>query len=105
MVTIIQQGDEYALPFKIKKDDNVITPSDITDLRIQIADNLKSYLNNEITYNTETQEWNYPLTQEETVVLDGATVPLQIGIKQSGNIYYSQTISAVVGKSIIKEEW
>lgn len=102
---IIQQGDQYSIQFQIKQNDVVLTPSNVTDVRIQIDKTLKSYVNNQITFDTPSNKWIYPLTEKESVALDGATVPLQIGIKQSGSIYYSPTMSVVVGKSIIKKEW
>lgn len=48
---IIQQGDQYSIGFSVTDNDNIVTPSTVDDVRIQIGDSLKSYRDNELVFN------------------------------------------------------
>jgi len=102
---IIQQGDQYMLLFKIKKDGVYITPSNVQDVRIQIGAVLKTYSKSELTFDTVSSEWRYPLTQKETIAIEDNYADIQIGVKETNQISYSPTIQAYIGKSIINKEW
>lgn len=101
---IIMQGDEFFLPIKIKIDGENIDLNKINTIQFMIGDLVKYYKNDnsgEITYNQETNEFYFPLSQEETFNMSGSQ-EAQIRIKyESGeiqganigviNILYSKT--------------
>lgn len=102
---MIQQGNQYPLPIKIITNNQPITPDDIDDVRIQIGSYLKSYADGEITFNDETNEWLFPLTEHMTQSFGNLRAPVQVGIKIGENLIYSITQNIDIGKSIIKQEW
>lgn len=102
---IIQKGEQYIIPIKIKQGSQVVTPADVTDVRIQVGEYLKEYSKDEISFNIDTQEWEFPLTQEMTVSSYELTVPVQVGIKDNNNIFYSATDMIFLGESAIKKVW
>jgi len=55
-MTQVVKGDAYILPIKIMQGTSPLTPSDVTDVRIQVGDILKTYSKNEITFDTTTNE-------------------------------------------------
>jgi len=101
----IVQGDEYILPVKIKQGTSTLTPTDVSDVRIQVGDTLKTYSKNELTFNTTTNEWLYQLTQEQTLAFNDARVLVQVGVKTTNDIVYSTSQAIYVDDNIIKKEW
>ena len=55
-MTQIVKGDEYIIPIKIIKGSSPLTPADVSDVRIQVGDLLKTYSKNELTFNTDVNE-------------------------------------------------
>lgn len=103
-MAIIKCGDQYLLPFKIEQGSVVVTPENSTDVRIKIGDYLKSYSASEISFNSTTNCWEYPLTEEMTRSLTGR-VPCQLGVKIGDNYVYSEDIPIDFINSIITESW
>lgn len=62
----IFQGDQYAIPFTVKRDDIVQTDNDVEKLEIIFAGIRKTYPG-ELVY--KEGEWFFPLMQEESLEL------------------------------------
>ena len=109
--TIIQQGDQYYLPVKIKHGTTVITDSNSDDVKIKIGDvTLKAsdgaLAYGEYTYGGETENaWLFPLSQIDTINWNAGAVPMQVQIKIGANIMGSATENVTVGFSTIEEAW
>lgn len=102
---IIQQGDEYALPIVIKMNDASVSPSDIDDLRIQVGEYLKSYVDGELTYDDELEQWLFPMTEEMTRTFTDELTLVQVAVK-IGNRKINSVVKKInVYKSIIKKGW
>lgn len=104
-MTQVVKGDAYILPIKIMQGTSPLTPSDVTDVRIQVGDILKTYSKNEITFDTTTNEWNYPLTQKQTYEFSDNFTKVQVGVKIGTDIKYSFTQSININENIIQKEW
>jgi len=65
---------------------------------------LKSYATNTITYNSTKKVWEYPLTEEFSRRLTNET-PVQIGVKQGTDVFYSNVQLVAFCDSIITEDW
>lgn len=102
---IIQQGDQYNIPVKIKYQNTYLTPTNVDDIRIKVGNRLLNYVNGDITFNSSTNEWNYPLSHEQSVVMNGCLTYIQVGFKKGNEEIYSPTETVYVGQSIIKEDW
>lgn len=102
---MIQQGNQYPLPIKIISNNQPITPTDVDDVRIQVGDYLYSYQDGGLTFNIETNEWIFPLTEQMTQSFTNLRTPVQVGIKKNDRFIYSAIQNVDVGKSIIKETW
>lgn len=100
----IQQGDQYAIPVKIKSGDMTITPEDCTDVRIKISDSMLSYKDEEVTFNPIDQTWCFPLTEELSFGLNHL-VNIQVGVKFGDDYLYSPVQTIEIGTSIIKDAW
>ena len=108
MIKPIQQGDQFYLPIVIKQDGVVITTENADDVKIKVGSVLKKYSEGQLTYgqyDTDKYAWLYPLTQEQTLSWNGATVSIQAQIKQGTNVFGSDTESVPIDYSIIQEEW
>lgn len=99
-----QQGDQYLIPFTIKQGRTLITPDNCDDVRIKINEILLSYMDGGVTYNTVSKAWCFQLTEEMSRSMDEET-PIQVGIKQGNQIYYSTVQIAEFAESIITEDW
>ena len=104
-MTQIVQGDQYIIPIKIIKGSSPLTPADVSDVRIQVGNLLKTYSKNEITFNTDTNEWQYSLSQEQTFDFEGEFVKVQVGVKVENDIVYSIAKSININDNIIVKEW
>lgn len=69
----IMQGDNYAIPFTIKYEDEgeqYITPSIVDRVEFTIGSLTKTYPE-EITYDSSAEKWLFPITQNEAFNLEG----------------------------------
>lgn len=104
-MTSIVKGDKYILPIKILQGTTPLTPTDVTDVRIQIGNVLKTYSKSELTFDTVNNEWQFPLTQEQTFAFADTMEKLQVGVKIGQDITYSTTHTINVNDNIIIKEW
>lgn len=79
-MTQIMQGDALRIPFTIKADDTVLTPSLVTDIEIILGPFDKLYSTDEIYYSAE-YGWIFPLTQEDTMYLDKYILNCEVRVK------------------------
>lgn len=100
----IQQGDQYAIPIKIKCGNDIITPENCTDVRVKIDKLLLDYSSGGITFNETDNTWCFPLTEELSFDY-GYTIHIQIAVKFDGDFVYSPVQQIDVGNSIIRELW
>ncbi len=101
---MIHQGDQYAIPVKIKIGNEIITPDNCTDVRIKINDKLLEYRSGSLLYNDIEKVWQFPLTEKVSFAY-GNTARIQIGVKFDDDFIYSTVKKIEVGSSIIKEFW
>jgi len=101
----IQQGDQYIIPFKIKNAKGPVTPDKVDDIRIKVGDITKSLSGETLSYNTETESWDFPLTQAQTRAIKSGMVSYQVGVKVGEEIVYSRVGDIQINDSIIQEAW
>lgn len=102
----IQQGDQYAIPIRIKAGDTVVTPDNCTDVRVKIGCKLINYDggHGELRYDPAETVWSFPLTEELSSHY-AHLEPVQIGVKFNDDYIYSPVQNITIGNSIIKEPW
>ena len=100
----IHQGDQYAIPVKIKLGKTVVTPENCSDVRVKINDKLLEYSSGGLRYSESEQVWQFPLTEDISFSY-GNSVMIQIGVKLDEEFLYSSVQRIEVGTSIIKELW
>lgn len=87
MATIrMMQGDSYAVfvDLKMKESGEPITPSMVSDVEIQVGDNLrKTHSAGEVLYDETQSQWYFIPSQEETFALDPESYEVQARIKFS----------------------
>lgn len=104
-VTVIQQGDQYALRFIVKDGDAEITDQNCDEMRIKVASILFS--GDDIAYSDG--YWSCFIDQEATLALDGF-IPVQAqwrSTTEDGQTYIKTTeVSTIqVNTSIITGVW
>lgn len=104
----IMQGDEYGIGFTIEQDNNG-TPLDVTSVDIIqfTVDTLVKYYredgSGQVDYNSETNTFQFPLSQEETFGFSG-DIECQIRIKfKNGKIVGKQIGSLELQYSLTEE--
>ena len=107
----MQQGDAFAFPLTIAAaDGTIITPDNSTDVKVLIKGlTTKSFSAETLIPETDggayTGRWLYPLSQADTLALEGS-VPVQAQVKfADGVILGTQIMFAPVLESIILTEW
>ena len=95
------QGDKYALEVKVTNDGTLITNENCTGIRIRLGDVEQTYPDGGITYSTESECWQFPLTQEQTYAMSREEFQIRV-ILPNGDIINSDVQRVFVGDSIIK---
>lgn len=66
----VMKGDQYAIRIVLTigegEEEHNLTPEEIEDLEIILGKKSKTYLNGEVTFDDEHEEWLYNFTQEES---------------------------------------
>jgi len=101
----IQQGDQYAIPFSIKQGNTVITPQNCDNVKISFCGKTKDYVRGELTFNTTTNVWEYPLTEAQTKNKNLYLSNYQVAIKIGTDIIYSEVSGLSIAMSEITEDW
>lgn len=84
MVYFITQGDKYFITFSIVDDDNnPVPPSELEDVAITIGKITKTLSDGQITYDDEKGEYQFPLTQQESLLMDVKPLGVQVRVKNS----------------------
>jgi len=68
----IYQGDQYAIPIKVKRNSVVQTPTEIQKLEVVLAGMRKEYPG-EIEWHAGSSQFLYPLNQDESFALEADT--------------------------------
>lgn len=66
---VIYQGDQYSIPFVIKRKGEKVTPDTVSDVVIAIGDIVRAYSEGTLTYSTADEVWLFPIYREETLKL------------------------------------
>lgn len=101
MATIIQ-GEQYAVEFVLTNGDESITPSNADDVKIKMGSIEKSYTEGSLTYDTESECWLFPVTQEQTLAFSNASVPVQAQYKKGSMVISTEKQNIRVDPSIIR---
>ena len=100
------QGDQYQMPLTIKMGETDITPDNCAGVKVSVGGTVKEYPG-AITYDAESGEWLYPLTQAQTLGMHGLAV-VQIQVNMGGDfpeIITSEATCEPIGETIIQEAW
>ena len=76
----IMQGDGYSIPVSIKNGTSALADTDVLDVEISIGRISKCFSYDEIHYDSSSETWYMPVTQEETLSLCGP-MPMQVRVK------------------------
>lgn len=101
----MMQGDSYGLSIEIKKSDGTaVTPEDVSDVEVVIGHLIKTHKRNQISFDTDSSMWVFPLTQEETFALPAMRVKGQVRIAwASGGVEGASLGFVNVSESYSKE--
>lgn len=81
----MMQGDSYGLSIEIlKADGSAVTLKDVSDVEITIGHLRKTYKNGEVTFDSDSGKWVFPLTQEETFKFPVMRVKGQVRVAWAG---------------------
>lgn len=103
----MQQGDQYSIRVCIKKEGVALAPADIVGLKIKVGNIEDSYPAGNISYDSESGKWLFPVTQEQTIALEGVQLA-QVQVNFGGNpaqIVGSKVQSAYIDSSVIRSIW
>lgn len=103
-MAIIYQGDQYALPIKIKQGDTVISDEMVEKLRIGVDQFVDKYPDGGITY--DNGYWLFPLTEEMTYQLLGGEGEIQAQVLFPNDVIISSVVyNGSIGQSLLRGVW
>lgn len=103
----MQQGDQYSIRITIRKEETALAPEDVEGVKVKIGNIEHRYPDGSLTYDTTTEAWLFPVTQEQTLSLLG-TQPAQVQVNLGGTppqIIGSSVQSATINGSVIRSVW
>lgn len=102
---VIHKGEQFAIPFEVKLNDDVVTPDDIDGLRIKVSDCLEEWPNGVLEFDEEDNVWLYWLQESKTLNMFAGKRPAQVSIKIGDSILKTDVFDIDVKNSIIMEPW
>lgn len=102
---IIHKGEQFSLPFFITKDDDVISDNNVDGVRIKIADTLCEWPNGDLIYDSESQNWLFPLSEDQTLKWSSGMQMAQVAIKIGDNFIKTDNFKINIKESHISEKW
>lgn len=100
MATVIFQGDQYYIPFRIKRNGVVVTPDNMDEVKISFGGHIQKYPG-ELTFDGF-ENWLYHLSADVSRSLSGQT-PAQVQTVKDGVIQHSSKIFVEVDGSLFGE--
>lgn len=102
---IVHKGEQFSMPFDVKIENQKVTPSNIDGLRIQVGNRLCHWPDGELEYDTESETWLYPLTENQSIDLQAGQRKAEVAVKIGDTILKTGVICITVQDSIIMERW
>jgi len=98
----MMQGDAYSIPVVLRQGATVIVPDMVKAVEITLG-NLTRCYPGDVTWNEEAKQYEFPLTQEQTLKFPAGEQPLQVRVKfLNDEVVGAQGGSVDVKKSISK---
>lgn len=104
MATIVK-GESYRVAFTLKDNGTVITPSMVQGVRIALGNQIATYPNGNLTFETEDNTWQFPMTQKNSYSMMGNETDYQVQVKIDGEIFSSKKMKVVVDETMFRKEW
>ena len=102
---VIHKGEQFAIPFEVKLDDEIVMPEDIDGLRIKVNNELEEWPDGNLEFDDENDVWLYWLKEADTLNMFAGRRPAQVAIKIGNYILKSDIFDVDVKSSIIMETW
>lgn len=106
-MTLIQ-GEQYPIHFSIMDGAEEFDPSAVSELILTIGyeqEIVKKLSDNEISYDSESQNYYFTILTEDTENLTPSSYPIQLKLKDTNNnVYIMKADDVIILKSINKEE-
>ena len=83
----IYQGDQYSIPFLVRRGGEIVSPDMVTDIVIAIGDIVRSYRDGTLSYFEG--KWLFPIYKEETLKMPD-DVSYQIQVHYGKDIVHSE---------------
>lgn len=100
---MIHRGDQYYIPIDIFIGESSVTPQNTNAVHVKIGNLTKSYPNGSLIYNSESECWEYPISQEETYSMK-CSVKYQCKIVRGDDILLSDLYDTTIDESIFRIE-
>lgn len=102
-LTVIQQGDQYAIGIIVRCGDAEITPQTCEDMKIKLGSRTKTYLSGGLSF--QDGVWLFPLTQEQSLSVVNGMTTIQAQYRMGSEIQTTPVYPVQVDLSIIREVW
>ena len=111
MTLVVQQGDQYYIPFNLYQDKTELTDQNTTDVKIKLGNVSLKSSNGGLTYSEyeyggkTSHAWMFPITESQTLSWGAGMVSYQAGVKIDDAIILSEVGLVEVNSSIFGEAW
>lgn len=97
----MMQGDSYYVFINMTQQEQVLLPEIVDDMEICVGEDLRYTVSGgTVGFDTESQQWYFRPTQEETLSLDPGQYTVIVRVKYAGGAM-SDVKGAVVGRIMI----
>lgn len=104
MATIVK-GESYRVAFTLKDNGTVITPSMVQGVRIALGNQTAAYPDGNLTFSNEDNTWRFPMSQKNSMSVQGSEVEYQVQVKIDGEIFSSKKMKVSIDESMFRNEW
>ena len=102
--TIIK-GASYSVAFRLKDNGTLITPETVQGVRIALGNQIATYPDGSLTFNSEDNTWRFPMSQKNTLSIQGMEMDYQAQIKIGNEIFPSKQQKIKMEETMFRKEW
>ena len=101
----IVKGESYSVAFALKNNGEPILPESVQGVRIALGNQVATYPDGNLTFNSEDNTWRFPMSQKNTLSIQGTVMDYQAQVKIGNDIFSGKMKKITMDETMFRKEW
>ena len=101
----IVKGEAYRVAFRLTDNGTVILPNMVEGVRIILGNQMATYPDGNLTFSTDDNTWRFPMSQKNTLSINGQSISYQVQVMIDGEIFSSKEKKIAIDDTMFRKEW